>query len=415
MVPQSSRIIKYLSILLVQVLLTAMISGCGAKKEDTTHTVKNVKTITAALSSLDIKVEYAGKVRAAEEVVVSPKIAGKVAAVKADVGEKVEKGQVLFTLDPKDADTYYKQSQAGLDAANANLKRTGDSALSQQILQGEASVKQAQVMYDDAKSFYDKIKSLYDSGAVSKQQLDDAESKYKNAGIQLDTAKDNLNLLKGKAGPQSVNVASAQVEQAKASVDQASLQLENTTIASPINGIVAARNIDEGEMVSNTVPAFTVMDTKSLSVEFGIPENAVGGLKKGQNITLRIDALKNKELQGIVDIVSPAADPRTQSYTIKIKLQNPDDAVKPGMFARVLIPAEKRENVLSVPNEAIVIENGVQYVYAVTGGKVKKKAVETGLSTDRITEITQGLEAGENVITEGQSFLNDGEAVNILK
>lgn len=387
-------------------------SGCGSRTAAADKEVKNVRTVKASMSSISIDVEYPGKIKPLEEVVVSPKISGRVSEVKADVGREVEKGQTLFTLETKDADALYKQSQANLDAANANLKRTGGSALSQQVLQAESALKQAQVQYDDAKRLYDKTKALYEGGAASRQQLDDAESRYKSAGIQLGAAGDNLKLLREKAGPQSVDVASAQVEQAQASVAQAAIQLENTVINSPISGVVSIRNVEAGELVSSSIPAFTVINTKILLLEVSIPDKMLGKVSKGQTVPVRISALGNKNLDGIIDTVSPSTDARTQFYTVKVKLDNPDGTVKPGMLARVLLPAEKKENVLTVPNEAVVTENGVQYVYTVADGRIKKKSVNIGLSNDKITEIIKNLNENEAVITEGQAFLNDGDAVS---
>lgn len=390
-----------------------LFSGCGSRTAAADKEVKNVRTVKASMSSISIDVEYPGKVKPLEEVVVSPKIPGRVSELKADVGSEVEKGQTLFTLETKDADALYKQSQANLDAANANLKRTGGSALSQQVLQAESALKQAQVQYDDAKRLYDKTKALYEGDAASRQQLDDAESRYKSAGIQLGAAGDNLKLLREKAGPQSVDVASAQVEQAQASVEQAAIQLENTVINSPISGVVSIRNVEAGELVSSSIPAFTVINTKILLLEISIPDKMLGKVSKGQTVPVRISALGNKNLDGIIDTVSPSTDARTQFYTVKVKLDNPDGTVKPGMFARVLLPAEKKENVLTVPNEAVVIENGVQYVYTVVDGRIKKKSVNIGLSNDKITEIIKNLNENETVITEGQAFLNDGDAVSV--
>jgi multidrug efflux pump subunit AcrA (membrane-fusion protein) len=400
-----------LSVVITALLTTA--AGCGAGKDTAGQEVKKVKVTTAQVSSIHIDVEYSGKIKPLEEVVVSPKIAGKVSEIKADVGDAVEKGSVLFTLDKEDADALYRQSQANLDSANANLERTGGSALSQQVLQAESALQQAQVQYDNAKSLYEKTKALYDGNAVSKQQLDDVESGFKNAEIQLKTAQDNLTLLKEKAGPQSVKVAAAQVEQAKASMEQASIQLKNTEVTSPISGVVSVRNVDAGELISSAVPAYTVINTKTVLIEVNVPDKIVGKVVKGQAVKVRISALEGREYEGTVDVVSPSADVKTQSYTVRVKVDNTAGEIKSGMFARVLLPAESKEKVLTVPNEAIVVENGVQYVYTVSEGKVKKKAVGTGVSDGKITEITGNLNEGDYVITEGQNFLSDGEPVNV--
>lgn len=406
--------IKIASIFLLQTCLLSAFSACGTANGGKAQEVRNVKAVQAVMSPIRIDVEYPGKLKASEEITVSSKISGRVAEIKAEVGDAVEKGQVLFTLDTKDADAVLKQSQANLEAADANLKRTGESVLSQQVIQAEAALRQAQVQYDDAKRFFGKMKALYEQGAISRQQYDDSESKYKNAGIQLGSARDSLNLLKDKAGPQSVNVAAAQVEQARASLEQASIQVEETSVVSPISGTVSARNIEKGELVSNSIPAYSVINVKTLSVEVNTPASLVGKLQKGLTVPVIINALDGKSADGTIDVISPAADARLQGYIVKISIENKDGHLKPGMFGRVMLPTERRDSALTVPNEAVVIENGVQYVYTVTDGRIKKKTVTTGLSTDKVAEITGGLSAGEYVVTEGQSFLNDGDRVKII-
>ena len=405
---------KIAGILALQVCLLIVFSACGAANEGGEQEAKNVKAVRAAMSPIRIDVEYPGKLKACEEVTVSSKISGRVAEIKAEVGDAVGKGQVLFTLDTKDADALLKQSRAGLEAADANLERTGGSALSQQIIQAETALKQAQVRYDDAKRLFEKMKTLYEQGAISRQQYDDAESGYKNAGIQRDSARDSLNLLRDKAGPQSVNVAAAQVEQARATLEQASIQVGETSVISPIAGTVSARNIEKGELVSSSLPAYTVIDVSALTVEVNTPSGLVGKLQKGLTVPVVVNALGGKSADGVIDVISPAADARTQGYIVKIRIENKDGLLKPGMFGRVMLPAERRDSVLAVPNEAVVIENSVQYVYTVAGGRIRKKAVTAGLSTDRVTEITGGLSAGEYVVTEGQTFLNDGDRVKVI-
>jgi multidrug efflux pump subunit AcrA (membrane-fusion protein) len=117
----------------------------------------------------------------------------------------------------------------------------------------------------------------------------------------------------------------------------------------------------------------------------------------------------------VVDTISPAPDPRTLGYTIKIRIDAHSDAVRPGMFARLFIPAERRENVLVVPNGAVITESGVDFVLTVVDGTVRKRTVQTGLSDAAATEIVEGLEDGALVVTEGQSFLNDGDRVIPVK
>ena len=138
-------------------------------------------------------------------------------------------------------------------------------------------------------------------------------------------------------------------------------------------------------------------------------------LQAGERVPVNAEAAGSGPLSGVVDTVSPAADPRTQGYLVKIRIDNPGSVLRPGMLARVSFPMERRANVLAVPSQALVTESGVQYAYIAAGGVVKKVAVQTGISDETMTEITAGLSEGDLVITEGQSFLNEGDRVTVSR
>ncbi|MGD0725618.1 MAG: efflux RND transporter periplasmic adaptor subunit [Spirochaetia bacterium] len=410
---------RYRAGLVLAALAALAVAGCGPSKEAAQQSVKNVTVAAATRSAIAISLEYPARIRPRQEIVVSPKIAGRVASVKADVSQMVRRGDVLFTLEANDNEAQVRQARAALESAKANLTRTSDSSLSSQVIQAQAAVKQAQVQYDDAKDIYERTQKLFTDGTASRQQLDSMKAKLDSAGIALDTARQNLSLIQDRGGPQSTGVASTQVDQAQATADLAESQLRNTVITSPITGLVATRNVDPGELVSSAVPAFVVIDVSSMTAETSVEESMVEKIHKGQTVPISVDAAGGESVRGIVDTISPAADPRTQGYVVKVKIANPAATLKPGMFARVSFPVENRENVVVVPNSAVVTETGVDYVYAVVqsdgGTVVKKTAVRTGISDEAVTEIASGLETGMLVVTEGQSFLNDGEKVAVAQ
>jgi len=402
-----------LGVVISGIILVALISGFGNKEAEVVPSIKNVTTVTASEATLTTEVEYASILKPVQEVTVSSKIAGRVATVQVEAGDRVEKGQVLFTLDSGDLQAPLQQQQANLEVSQASLVKTAGSAYDQQVLQAEQTVENKQISYEDAKKKYDLNQQLYDNGVIAKLTLDDYQKQYATAEVDLRTAQDNLKLLKEKSGPDSVSVASAQVNQAAAGVNYASEQLKNTVITAPISGIVSGRNVDEGEIISSSTAALTIIDTDTMMAEISVPDKVVAKIEKGEIIALKMNALENKLVEGVVDYISPNADSKSKAYTIKILLNTTDD-LKSGMFARVILPEAVKENVLTVPNEAIKIENSGSVVYLVAEGSVKKVQVTTGLANDRFTEIIDGLKAGDQVITEGQIFLNEGEKVNVV-
>jgi HlyD family secretion protein len=394
-------------------LALAALAGCGPARQTATETLKSVTAAKAARGAIAITLEYPARIRPRQEIVVSSKVPGRVAEVRAEVGQRVARGEVLFTLETGDYETQTRQADAALTSAKANLTRTSDSSLSSQVIQAQGSVKQAQVQYDDAKDLYERTQKLYTAGTVSRQQMESAKARYDSAGIQLDTATQSLALLQDKAGPQSTGVASSQVDQAQASADLAQSQLSNAIVTSPISGVVAARAVDAGELVSSAVPAFVIIDVTSVTAETSVEEGMVQRIARGQSVTVSVDAAGGAKLAGVVETISPAADARTQGYAVKIRIDAPGINIRPGMFARVSFPVERREGILVVPNGAVVTETGVDYVFVVVQGALRKVRVQTGLSDATVTEIVEGIDEGAAVVTEGQSFLNDGEKVTV--
>lgn len=404
----------FIAILLVCILMPTVLTACGSSRAPRQN-VATVTGIKAAAATITTNVEYSSKLKPVQEVTVSPKIVGKVATIQADVGNDVEQGQTLFTLESNDLQAQLAQQKANVEVNRVNLEKARGSSFEQQLLQAEQAQLNAQIAYKNAKDNYDNYQKLFNAGAASKLDFDNARDKLDSAAIALKSANDNLNLLKNQAGPQTIQAAQAQVSQAESAMSYAQAQVQNSIIVSPISGTVSIRNIEVGEIASSSTPAFTVINTKTMIAQINVPDRMIDRIRKGQSVSVKIAALNDKTFNGTVDLVSPAVDTKTLTYPVRVDIDNPGGELKSGMFARVILPAEKKDNAINVPNEAISVQDGVPYVYTVENNVVKKKAVQLGLSNDKITEITDGLKLGDFVVTEGQIFLNDGQRVNIAK
>jgi multidrug efflux pump subunit AcrA (membrane-fusion protein) len=382
------------------------------KKVETKQEIKNVKTQKITLGSISSNVEYAGSLKPAKEVIVLPKNGGKVASVKVNVGDKVTAGQVLYTLDTDELQASLQAQQAALDGANADLEKTSDSSQAQQVSQAEQTAGKAQVQFSSAEDNYNKMQKLYATGAVSKKELDDSKTQYDNDSIDLKTAQDNLSLLENKIGPQSTRSAAAKVEQSQAGVNTAQIQINGATITSPISGVVSAKDIEVGKIASSQSGSVTVIDSSTLTAEITVPDKMIAKIKVGQSVPVTINALDGKKITGVIDTISPDADSKNNCYTVKAKIDNANGDMNSGMFVKVSLEAESKDNVLSVPNQAIKTENGVDYIYLVENSKIKKVAVTTGISNDTFTEVSGNVKQSDDILTEGQSILADGEKVN---
>lgn len=395
------RQIKKRTIIIGLLIIAAALGGNYALKhrkvEAPAVTVKNVKTQKVAVGSLSTMVDYASKFDPAQEVQVFPKTGGRVSSLNVDIGSKVTSGQVLFTIDASDLQAQLQIQQQALAVAEENLAKTR--------LTSQQTLEKSQISYNDAQNDYNNAKALYDGGAVSKQDLDSAKTKYDNAAIELKAAQDDL----------AVSAAEAQVEQAKASVNAAQIQLDNLTVVSPISGVVSAKDVKVGGMVSSQSGSVTVIDSSSMVAEISVPDIVIGKIKVDQTVPVSINAMKDKKVSGVIATISPNSDAKDNSYLVKVKIDNSQSGLTAGMFIKISLPAETESNILLVPNEALNIENNVNYLYAVVNGKVKKIAVTVGISDNKNTEVKGNITKGMEVVTEGQSFLNEGEKVNIVE
>lgn len=370
---------KILVLFVVTVLLMSLMVGCGGKKT-AVNEAKQEKYVPVAIEAAEVKtiskdITFSGKVHADKEVMVLPKIPGKVASINSDVGTKVKKDSVLFVLDKEDVQKQVDQARKSVDAAKANYDRTKESI-------------------ENAKANFERTKELYEQGAVSKSQYEQAELAASNT---------------------SLDAVKAQYEQAQLGFTQALDSLKDTSVKSPIDGVVSLVNIEEGEMASNVQPSMTIIDMDKVYVEINVTENIINDLHLGQEVVVEIPAVSNENIIGKIDKLSPAADARTQLYSVRVYIENNEHIVKPGMFAKIELSTDIRKDVIAVKSEAVVQSGEKMVVYVVEENKATEKEVEIGLDTGIYVEITKGINKGENVIVKGQNYVDNGSVVKVVR
>lgn len=410
------NIVKIVVVLLVVLMVAAIAHNViKNKKVESQNKIQNVNVAEAKLDSLTTTVDYSGKLDSDKDVSISPKTPGKVQALNVKVGSTVKAGDILFTLDSTSQQAQLQQQQASIQSAKANLDKTQSSGVEQQIVQQQQALSTAQINYNDAKTNYDRVQSLCSAGASPKQDLDNATTKLSTAEASLSAAQQNLDLIRQKIGPESIEVAQAQVNQAQAGLKSIQRQIDDNVLKSPISGVVSAVNIHQGEITSGSQASVTIVDSSSIMAEVNVPDTMLPKIKVGQSISVTIPSLSDKKLTGTIDTITPNADSKTQEYLIKVKIPNSDASLTLGMYSKVSFPDQVKNDVMTVPNETIKVENGVSYLFTVRSNKVKKVAVTTGLSNDKVTEITSSnVESGDRVITSGQTFLNNGDKVKVI-
>ncbi|MEG6512744.1 efflux RND transporter periplasmic adaptor subunit [Desulforamulus ruminis] len=358
------------------VVLAISLTGCGEKPKAQEEKLVPVETIKISTTDLTHTLNATGEVAAGADVNVMPKVTGRVEQVPVKVGDTVHKGQVLIQLEGNDARNALDQAEAGLALAQANLEH-------------------AQQALKDAQINFERKTSLYEAQAISKLEFEQAES-------GLVTAQTNL------------KVSEAQVRQAQATLNTTQDNYNNATIVSPIDGVVAAVNVDPGEMVSPQASPITVVQMGTTKVKVNVSENVVDAIKADSKVPVTIKAL-NKTVNGTVLSVSPKADPATRAFVVEIQLPNEKGEIKPGMVARLNLSTGTSSGVLALPVDAVLEKDGQYSVFIVEDGKAKEVSVKVGVTSGESIEITSGLKQGQTVIVTGNRLVGEGQKVKVVK
>lgn len=191
---------------------------------------------------------------------------------------------------------------------------------------------------------------------------------------------------------------------------------ENSKLISPISGVVTARNYDSGDMYSGATPIYTIEQIRPVKLIVNVSETYFTFVKKGQEADVRMDVYPGETFKAKVSLVYPTIDASTRTFPVELKIDNTDERVRPGMFARVTL-SFGIENRIVVPDLAIVKQagSGDRYVYVYKDGKVSFEKVELGRRMNDRYEILSGLTNGDQVIISGQSRLTNGVEVEIVK
>lgn len=369
-----------------------------------------VHVATLAVRDLGSASRYSGALEPREKTDLTFKTAGKVVSLAQtgeaeqrrpiQEGDRVQRGQVLASLDSDDYQTQARVAAAGVDQADA------------QIHAAEAAVQQAGAEHGRAKT-------LRESGAISPAELDRAQTALRTARANLEAARSQR------------RTRSEQHALARSVVDDAALR-------SPLDGVVARRMVEVGSTVNPGVVAFTVIDTSQMRAVFGVPDLHIGAVHLGDRVPVYLDALPGKVLAGSVSKVHPMADPQVRSFAVEVTVANPDGELRAGMVATAAIskadfPGAGQgagqgaghgtgqgagQSALLVPLSAVVRPSrgagfGV-WVLDPKTAKVALRQIEPGDLSGNDLIVIKGLQAGDQIVTEGAAWLHEGEAVEVI-
>jgi membrane fusion protein (multidrug efflux system) len=259
--------------------------------------------------------------------------------------------------------------------------RKGDILVELDGAQARADLAVADAALKESASQLQRSRELYETKVLSDQQIEQIESTY------------------------SANVAR---------VAAARSRLSDTIIRAPFNGRVGLRRVSVGSLVAPGAVITTLDDTSTIKLDFTVPERVVAAMKPGLTLEARSVAYPDQVFEGKVASVDSRVDPNTRSVIVRALVPNDDGLLKPGMFLNVHL-SRGTADVLVVPEESLVPEQGDVFVYVVQDGKASKRKIQTGQRAVGTVQVTDGLQAGEIVVTEGTQKLRDGASVSVTE
>ncbi|NLB73589.1 MAG: efflux RND transporter periplasmic adaptor subunit [Firmicutes bacterium] len=412
--------------------------------------------------AITLKITSSGTVKPGAVYQITPKLSSTITHVFVKMGDVVTKGQLLVALDKQDvlerlqeagdnlaiaeaklqevenqaglaptqAKLQVEQAKVSLLNAEAKLAQLKEGAKSQDIDQAKIQVRQAQLNCDNAENEYNRYKTLFEQGAVTRQQLESAESKFLTSVESLKAAEQKLDLLLADPDPvelaaaeasvaqartnlkvaeaneKSTNIeqqlltARAQVAQARNSVSSAERNVSLANVVSPIDGTITEVSAQPGQTAGQSNALAVVTDLKHLNILANVDETDVHSIKAGQVADVMVESIPGTVFRGVVESVAEQGKviSGVVYFEVTVKVTDDSGALKSGMTADVDIIVDERSNVLVIPNAALESFRGLVMARVLDENKEPSfKRVQLGISDGTFTEVISGLEAGEMV------------------
>jgi RND family efflux transporter MFP subunit len=309
-------------------------------------------------------IESNGIVKAWQEAEISPEVSGKVKTTHAEVGDYLKSGDPIFKLD--------------------------DELLKLKVEKARALVTQLEGHYLTSKRDIARKETLFQDGVISDLDLDLAKAKEKA----------DRGLLEG----------------AQVSLKIAQRDLRESTIRSPIKGTLAERLIDIGTTVSPQMEVASVVDASKVRIRIGVSEKEIHKIKKGQGVKVHLDAFPQEEYQGTVFSVGIKANENSLTFPVEVEIiNNREPKLKPGMVARLKIQTGNHSQVVVIPQEFILNEEGNLFVFVIQDSVAHKVKITPGSIINSEVIVEEGLSPGDLLITVGSHTISEGTKVNPVR
>jgi HlyD family secretion protein len=441
---------KCLLSLTVPVLAVGLFfAGSGCRRQATeaasspgqsTAAIDRVTAGKPTRKTLKLITTQPGRIEAFEEAPLFPKLAGFVQEVHVDIGDSVKKDQVLVKLSIPEMLDEVKQMEALVTQADAEGRQAEAAVKASEAMVGTAEAKVAQATagigraageYERWKAEHARMTDLAAQGSITQKLVDEALNQLRSADAARQEATANVKSAEASLRAAKANVqksqadlvaAAAREKVAAANLAHTKTMLAYAEIKAPFNGVVTQRNVDTGHYVHPitgglTEPLLVIVQTGQVRVFVDVPEMEaplVDAGDKPDSAVVHVQSLGEKGIDGKVTRTSWSLDKSNRSLRAEIDLPNRDGKLRPGMYAKVDILLDQRNDVLTLPITAIVREAGATYCCCIESGKINRKRIELGLRSGADVEVRSGLDADQLVVLARGDSLVQGQAVEII-
>lgn len=325
-------------------------------------------TAIVAARDINFSITAAGEIGPVDTVSVRPEVGGLIAQLSLDIGDRVKKGEILFTLNDYDLQTEKSSRKTEIEGA-------------------KLAVQTQTIQLEKSKLNFDRIRELFDQKLVSQEGFD-------NARIDFELAKNSLNIARNR------------LETAQTGLQSVEDKIVKTVIRAPFDCTILTRPVSIGQAVSGSsgfnsgTEVFTIANLEDMIITAHLNQADVTRMKVGQEVALEIEAVPGLKLAGRVNRIAPQATFKNgiKGFAIRVILKNADGVARPGMTANLSIPLVSAGSILSVPLGAIFSNQGDRFVYVRKGdGSFERRTVGLGVADYDFIEVTKGLQAGDEV------------------
>ena len=408
--------------LLAILFVTMFGAGCSRKETQVPPVVRPVKTMLIQPAGETSSRSFPGIIEASKQVELAFQVTGLLVSLPVREGQKVVKGQVIGQLRQDEFKARLEALKGQLDRARANLQASRAGVRPEERLRLEAQARAVSAKLANAQAEFNRSAQLLNNRVISPLEHERTETSLRVAQENYNAAIQTLE--QSSVGrEEEIQANEAEVRSLEGRVVEADIQLDDTTLRAPYDGVIAQRFVEQGQNVTARQPVIKFQDVNEVTIALDIPEAVmISDLRSADIVKLVASFSAAPDMQFPVHIteIAQRADPVTQTFRVRVAMQSPATLnLLPGMTASVSLTYRRAlvlGNQILVPSTALFQENsGEQIVWVINpDGSVLRRTVRTGAATGGSVEILEGILPGDRIAIAGVSFIREGMKVNDL-